>query len=625
MTTQNTKKFTRKEYLKLMRKIKGVAIFAAFAAFFFGLLTTRDIINIPYIHFENYLPEHLPPLSDILWQQNIKGFLLSNISAFLTYFIPAYIVGFIFYNRFTSDEEDEIWRKGAMLIQPKQLVKLIKQELKNKGEKVYLYLSKYKIPFSSKKVSQNFFILGQTGAGKTRVIFDILEQGLKDKNANAIIYDRKPDFYERYWRENKDYLFKPDDERTIKWGIFKDLVEENGEIDKKLIKYVAQSILPAKNEGGGNSDFFAKQAQGVLQAVLVKVASMPKPSNKLLIDFLLANGEGLRLRNALINDPIVKRKGLDKAVLNALTVGSGGLDNQGNSVMATFNEVIRSLCIEEFYTTYEEENFSIKQFIKEIDKGEGKRLFIVNTADNAGAYSMYFSLFISLFFRYSRKIKQDMDRKTFLVLDEIASLGEEGQEAIGNQIIKQLNSFTNESRSYGYSVIVGAQALSQFEEIVDKKVMRTLFQNLSTKILMQYSEAEGIKFFSEILDTEVEQQRESYTQTAKVADFTQDRLQEQSNIQIKKLLLSNEFTSLKELEAFIVITGMPISKVKFDFVNPKTINEKHISRTLKEFDTDTIDKIASYYQKKAKEAQIKEALKQQKENQQLKQKMREML
>ena len=70
---------------------------------------------------------------------------------------------------------------------------------------------------------------------------------------------------------------------------------------------------------------------------------------------------------------------------------------------------------------------------------------------------------------------------------------------------------------------------------------------------------------------------------------------------------------------------MPVAKVKFNFVNSKTINEKHIARTLSEFDIKTIDKMVAYYKRQSKEEQIKEALKQQKEVQTLKQKIKESL
>jgi hypothetical protein len=126
MATVNTKKFSRKDYLKLMRKIKGVTAFAALTGLFFGLLTTRNIIDISYFHIENYLPEHLYPLSDHLWQDSIKGFLLNNLSAFISFFIPAYILGFTFYSKFVNDDDNrEIYKRGAQKASPAELKKII--------------------------------------------------------------------------------------------------------------------------------------------------------------------------------------------------------------------------------------------------------------------------------------------------------------------------------------------------------------------------------------------------------------------------------------------------------------------------------------------------------------------
>jgi len=630
MTQAEQKKLSRKSYMKFMRKIKAVAVFAALTAFFFGLLTTRDIVNIPYFHIENYLPEHLPPLSDKLWQDSIKGFLLSNVSAFLTYFIPSYILGFIFYNRFIQDDDNnEIYKRGAQKAKPEELKKLIEEDMKAKGDKPYFWFGKQLIPIPFKEVPRNFLFLGKVGSGKTQAIFNAifgaynekgkqLKPGIVDYKQTMIVYDRKPDFTQLLYREDKDFLFDPRDKRALRWNIFDDILTEDKQIDENMLDFVSKVVAPVDPDS--KSNHFDNQAQGVVKAIFIKVGSMPNPSNKLLIDFIQANGDGVQLRNALMNDKNVIKYGLKTAVVNALTLGQGGLDGQGNSVMATINKVFKGLSKREFY--YTKGNFSVRWFIDTIDEQPDRRLFIVNTKEMAGGYTTYFSLFFGLLFKIGTTLSQPSNRRIFMLFDEIQSLGSDGNHAIGKNIIEELGNFLAESRSYGYSAIVATQSLPQLEKLVKKEGMRELFQHLSTKVLLQYNEPDGSEWLSKFLnEQEVERLKESYSQTGKIVDMTQDRLQESDEEKLKRVVLPAEFNSLKPLEAFVVIGEHPVSKIQFQYRQPPTITTNLIKRELPFFDQDTIERMRHFYQRQSKEEQVKEALRAKAEAKELTQKL----
>ena len=630
MTQAEQKKLSRKGYMKFMRKLKAVTVFAALTAFFFGLLTTRDIVNIPYFHIENYLPEHLPPLSDKLWQDSIKGFLLANISAFLTYFIPSWIAAFALYNRFIQDDDDnEIYKRGAQKAKPEELKKLIEEDMKAKGDKPYFHFGKQLIPIPFKEVPRNFLFLGKVGSGKTQAIFNAifgaynekgkkLKPGIIDYKQTMIVYDRKPDFTQLLYREDKDFLFDPRDKRALRWNIFDDILTEDKQIDENMLDFVSKVVAPVDPDS--KSNHFDNQAQGVVKAIFVKVGTMPNPSNKLLIDFIQANGDGVQLRNALMNDKNVIKYGLKTAVVNALTLGQGGLDGQGNSVMATINKVFKGLSKREFY--YTKGNFSVRWFIDTIDEQPDRRLFIVNTKEMAGGYTTYFSLFFGLLFKIGTTLSQPSNRRIFMLFDEIQSLGSDGNHAIGKNIIEELGNFLAESRSYGYSAIVATQSLPQLEKLVKKEGMRELFQHLSTKVLLQYNEPEGSEWLSKFLnEQEVERLKESYSQTGRIVDMTQDRLQESDEEKLKRVVLPAEFNSLKPLEAFVVIGEHPVSKIQFQYRQPESITTNLIKRELPFFDQNTIERMRHFYQRQSKEEQVKEALRAKQEAKELTQKL----
>jgi type IV secretory pathway TraG/TraD family ATPase VirD4 len=436
-----------------------------------------------------------------------------------------------------------------------------------------------------------------------------------------IVYDRKPDFTQLLYRRDKDFLFDPRDKRALRWNIFDDILTEDKEIDENMIDFISKVVAPVDPDS--KSAHFDEQAQGIMKAIFVKIGSMQNPSNKLLIDFIQANGDGIQLRNALINDENVIKYGLKSAVVNALTLSAGGLDNQGNSVMATLNKAFKGLCRREFY--YYTGNFSVRWFINTIDKQPDRRLFIVNTKEMAGAYTTYFSLFLSLFFKIGTTLSQPSDRRIFMLFDEIQSLGSDGNHALGKKIIEELGNFLAESRSYGYSCTVATQSLPQLEKLIKKEGMRELFQHLSTKILLQYNEPDGSEWLSKFLnEQEIERLKESYTQSSRIVDMTQDRLQESDEEKLKRVVLPAEFNSLKPLEAFIVVGEHPVSKIQFQYRQPPIITQNLIKRELPFFDQNTIEKMRNYYKKKAKEEQIKEALKQQEEVHAMKSKIKEL-
>lgn len=589
------------DIIKFFRDLKQISVIAGFSGFFFGLLTTRDIVSLPFFHIENLLPNKMPPLGDAFWNDSIKGFLLFNLSAFLTYFIISFIIVLVAYKSIFKDKTNEKVKRGARRITGKELKKTIEKDMKTKKDATMFSLARERIPLPFKEVPRNFLFLGKAGSGKTQGIFNLIfgnyskdgvkeSRGIVDYNTTMIIYDRKPDFTGRLYRRGsgKDFLFNPLDRDCLKWNIFDDLLTDSKEIDESMVEFYAKSLCPTDSDS--KNAHFQEQAQAVTKAVLVAVAGMSKnANNKYLIDFIQANGDGLTLRNALIKDKTVIKYGLHNNVMNALTIGAGGLDNQGNSVMATLNKVFRGLSKREFY--YSDGGFSIRQFIKEVDKRPDRRLFIVNTKKMAGAYTTYFSLFINLIFKTGTTLSQPSNRRIFLLFDEIQSLGSDGNHELGKQLISELGNFLAESRSYGYSAIVATQSLPQLEQLIKKDGMRELFQHLSNKFIFQYNEPDGAEWLSRYLnEQEIERVKESISR-----GDSNDRINESEEEKLKRIVLPSEFNTLKPLQAFCIVGEHPTADIQFEYRLPKDITNELIARELPFFNNEDIEAIKNRY------------------------------
>jgi hypothetical protein len=576
-------------FIEFSRKLRTASIIAGFIGFGIGLAITRMDVPLPFINIADYMPEQLEGVSDWLYQQTVKGFLIPHISAFLTYFIPSWIIALVYFFKFNI-QKDEVFKRGSQLLAAKELRKHILKKLKKSHDTYRLSVGIERIPIPFSQEVKNFLFVGMVGSGKTQALYSLLfgnisqkgkkqSSGIIDFMEPMIIYERKgDDFIAPLYRREHDYLFDPRDRDCIKWNIFRDMLSDKGEIDETMVNFFVTSIAPV---GDSKSAHFELQSQSIIKAVLLAVAGSDAPSNKALIDYLRAYPTPKALRAALLDNPTVKLFGADNAVYGALTVTStGDLDAQATSVFATCNNIFKNLSNRAFY--YEDSDFSVREFINSLrNENRDIRLFIVNTADQAGAHNLFFSLFFSLLYKHILSLPNSKYRRITWVIDELMSLAT-NNKALGKHLITELINTLAESRSKGLNVLLAFQALSQANEIVGDNLLKSLFQMCGTKIVLQYSEPYGQRMLSEFLgEQEIERTK---TGTSSGSDTSQDRLNVSEEQKIKTIVMKSEFANLEPLEAFIKIGNFPVSKIRFGYQEPQLICESLIRRELPYFD-----------------------------------------
>lgn len=575
-------------FIEFSRKLRTATIIAAFIGFGMGLAITRLDIPLPYINIADYMPDAMEGISDWLYQDTLKGFLIPHLSAFLTYFLPVWIVALMIQFRFSS-KGSEVFKRGSQLLSAKELRKHILKALKKSHDTHRLSVGIEQIPIPYTQEVKNTLFVGMPGSGKSQSLYSLLlgnvnnkgkklSGGIVDFNEPLICYERKgDDFVAPLYRRGKDYLFDPRDEDCIRWNIFHDMLDHNGEIDETMVNFFVHSIAPVSDSKAAH---FEEQAQSVIKAVLLAVAGSDAPSNKALIDFLRSHPTPKGLREALIDNPTVKLFGADNAVIGALTVDAKGeLDNQATSVYATCNKVFKNLSSRAFY--YDESDFSVREFIASLrDKNRDIRLFIVNTSDQAGAYNTYFALFFTLLYKHILALPNSKTRRIVWVLDELMSLAT-NNKAIGKHLISELINTLAESRSKGLNALIAFQSLTQANEIVGDNLLKSLFQMCGTKIVLQYSEPYGQKVLSQFLgEKEIDRKKQGIN---RASDMGQDRINESEEEKIKKIVLESEFANLEPLEAFIKIGNFPVSRIRFGYQEPKRVSDPLIRRELPYF------------------------------------------
>lgn len=584
--------------IEISRKVHLASVIAGFIGLGCGLAITKGEVQLPFINAADFMPSHLEGVGDWLYADTIKGFLVPNISAFLSYFFPVWVAT-LFYLFKYGKSEDEVFKRGSQLLSPKELRKYILKALKKSHDTHRLTVGVEQIPIPYSQEVKNTLFVGMPGSGKSQSLYSLLlgnvsEKGKKlsggiiDFNEPLICYERKgDDFVAPLYRRGKDYLFDPRDRDCIRWNIFEDMLTEAGEIDETMVNFFVTSIAPISDS---KTAHFEEQAQSVIKALLLAVAGSSAANNKGLIDFLRAYPTPKALRAALLENTTVKLFGADNAVYGALTVDSkGDLDNQATSVYATCNKVFKNLSNRAFY--YEESDFSVRGFIASLkDENRDIRLFVVNTSSQAGAYNTYFGLFFTLLYKHILSLPNSKSRRIIWVLDELMSLAT-NNKALGKHLIAELINTLAESRSKGLNALIAFQGLSQANEVVGDNLLKSLFQMCGTKIILQYSEPYGAKLLSQFLgEKEIDRKKHGIN---RAGDMAQDRLNESDEEKIKKIVLESEFANLEPLEAFIKIGNFPVSKIKFGYQEPPRICEPLILRELPYFDSKEEETIQS--------------------------------
>ncbi len=511
--------------------------------FTFELRDTRTAMEIYNIYFyKNHIGKYLYEayiylLSDYSVNRIVQGLIVGfGLSSYLIL-------------KITIKQTKKVLR-GAKIVEQNELIKEInKQSLKNR---IFIGLKRIPLPYFEE--NRSILFIGKAGAGKTQAFFNLLLQIFKF-NETMIIYDRKPDFWNRFYDESKDYLFYPKDERTLCWNIFNDIKDEDD------IDFAIKSIIPVNTEA--KDPFWDNASRDLLKAVFLKILTFEKPSNKKLIDFLRINSTADELFEEL----------------NEITVNNGiNLEyylkskNTTASIMSTFSAHTNKLLRKEFY--YENGNFNVIDFIANIDTtNKGKKLFLVQTANESGAYEVYFRLMIDLLIREIKGLLNNSERRIWIGLDEFQSLGK----------LKEIEEGLAEGRSKGLAILLGTQSLAKVEEIYGKLLMRSLFQLLSTKIVLQYDEPEGAKFLSDFFgEQEVIEVNENRMVTS---EGSRDIAQMQQKETTKKIFLGGEFATLSPLDAYIRISNFNISKITFKYIE---IPDKNFIKKAKTISFDNI-------------------------------------
>jgi len=392
--------------------------------------------------------------------------------------------------------------------------------------------------------SQHIQIIGDSGAGKTTIIFQILRQ-IQGRGDAAIIYDPACEFIQRFYDPKRgDIILNPLDARCPYWGPSEELRR------RSEAKTLAESLFQPTQDKKG--EFFVETPQKIFAHLLTY-----GPSPQDLVDWM---------SNA---DEIDRRvMGTEMAYMIAK-----GAQQQRNGVLASLGLVADSL---RMLPTRSE----VKTMWTATEWAEERKgwVFITSQPAERAALRPLHSLWIDLLVLRLLNEPKPSQRRVWFVLDELASL----------QRLPQFHTAITQGRKSKNPLVLGFQGKAQLEYIYGH-LAEVMLSQPATNIWLKTKEPKAGQWVSEFIGkVEIERMRETHFDGSRSGrNFSLDRQEE-------PLVMESEISGLEDLHAYMKHQNF-VTRFSFPYLDVPSTKTQFEPRELPgeklNFDPKTLQKI----------------------------------
>jgi len=429
--------------------------------------------------------------------------------------------------------------KGPVLVSPREFNKAVQGD--GIGFKTLEAEPMMRIPQRSE--GQHIELMGDTGAGKTTLIMQLLRQ-IQARGQSAIVYDPACEFVQRFYdKDRQDIILNPLDKRCPYWGPSEELRR------RAEAKAIAASLYQPTTDRKG--EFFVETPQKIFAHLLTF-----GPTPQELVHWM-ANPDEIDRRV----------QGTEMASMIAK-----GAQQQRNGVLASLGLIADSLRM-----LPTKEKAETAWSATEWAEGRQGWIFITSKPSEREALRPLHSLWIDLLvLRLLNEPKEDQ-RPVWFVLDELASL----------QRLPQLHTAITENRKSRNPLVLGFQGKAQLE-VIYGHMAEVMLSQPATKIFLKTTEPKAAEWVSNAIGkVEIERMRETHFDgTRSGKNFALDR-------QVEPLVLDSEISGLADKHAFLKL-GNHVARFSFAYTDIPAIHPAFVPRPLEDddlaFDPKTLEK-----------------------------------
>ena len=349
--------------------------------------------------------------------------------------------------------------------------------------------------------AQHMQIIGDTGAGKTAIMLQILRQ-IKTRGDSAIIYDPAREFVQRFYDPNNgDVILNPLDKRCPYWGPAEELRR------RSEAKALAVSLFQPPQDRKG--EFFIESPQKIF-AFLMAYGPTPEELVKWMSDPQEIDRRLKGTEHAHLIDP--------KA------------EHQRAGVLASLGLVADSLRL-----LPKKGDGNGEWSATEWAETRQGWIFITSLPAEREALRPLQSLWIDLLVLRLLNEPKEGQKRAWFVIDELASL----------QKLPQLHTAITENRKSRNPVILGFQGKAQLEYLYGH-LAEVMLSQPATSIWLKTKEPAAGEWVSKFIGkVEIERLRETHFDGSRAGrNFALDR-------QIEPLVMESEISGLPDLHAYM--------------------------------------------------------------------------
>ncbi len=375
--------------------------------------------------------------------------------------------------------------------------------------------------------SSHFMMIGDTGAGKSSLIRQILMQ-VEERGETAIVYDPALEYAPQFYEPGRgDVILNPVDARMPYWS----------PCDEVRHEAEAEGLAAALfKDDPRTNPFFVMVPRQIFAHLLIE---QPKRTPRELL--------------AILRDERELTKRLKDTEHAAAIYPDAGPQRGG--MIATLNSVSNALKLlprqEEAKTSWTAAEWSRQR--------QGW-LFVTSPPEFRERLRPLISMWLDMLVLRTMNQGKPGVRPVWFIMDELQSL----------HALPQLHTAITESRKGGNPVVLGFQGRSQLEELYGRKAEAMLSQP-ATKIFLRTDEANSSKWISQTIgEVEIERLRES-----RVEGHFPSRPRKSRSHQLDRttepLVMASEIQGLPDLHGYLK-SGNQVVRLRFPYIE---LPQKH--------------------------------------------------
>ena len=383
--------------------------------------------------------------------------------------------------------------------------------------------------------TRHTIVSGTTGAGKTVLIADLVEQ-IRARGERCVLYDKMGSYTETFFDPERDVLLNPLDARSPRWSPF---LEARSARD---FDTMAAALIPSQKDAA--DPFWITAARQLFSHGAAVLWKRGETRNRVLVDHLLKT-ELSALAEAMegtvaqsIVDPANPKTAL--SVRAMLTANIGAMDLLAD----------------------EGEPFSVRKWIE----GEGKGfLFLTSRGDQHASLRGLISTWLEIAVNALLSLPREDGRRIWVILDELPTLHQ----------LPSLRPGLAESRQFGGCFVLGVQVFSALRDLYGRDGAETISGLCGTRVVLAATDRDTSEWSAESLGrVEVEALAEGVSY-----DTPRDGVTLSARRDLRSLVLPAEVSRLENLSGYLKFPGAwPVARIRLRYKERDKVAERFMPR-----------------------------------------------